>query len=418
MRIGIDLRAMQLGHQFRGIGEVVRQCCKQLDRRSPAEDIIVALVDHGGPTVADVVEACFSPGRTVETVELPHPRNPRLAKLRDSLTPERAAIIAASCDVLVQFDFSLGVPVDVPTVLVVYDQVPVLLGDRYPHNYRPHYRSARNAGMSVPASVNKAMGRQVYERHLAQALERAAHVIAISEHTAETTRTFAEEHQVTGVPEKLSVAHLGHTPPGATPELNAMERTRLDALGLTSTPFVFFMGGSDERRRVDLLVAAFNELRAHGHELKLVLAGYDFVTMEMVLAETTREALLASSYRHDIHLLGFASDAERHWLYDHAEAFVFPTEHEGFGLPVVESLAMGCTVVAFDNTSIREVSGPNCELVAGTWTALAAGIELVLARSDTDKAAAADAGRAWAATFTWDTIGESLHHHLTQPAPH
>jgi len=413
MRIGIDLRAMQLGHQFRGIGEVVRQCCRQLDQRSAADDVVVAFVDQGGPPVTDVVEACFGPDRTVRTVELPHPKNPRMAKLRHSLTPERAAIIAASCDALVQFDFSLGVPVDVPTVVVVYDQVPVLLGDRYPHNYRPHYRSARNAGMSVAKSVNKAMGRQVYERHLAEALDRAFHIVAISEHTADTTRVFAEEHQVAGIPEKLSVAHLGHTPPGATPELNAMERSRLDALGLVDAPFVFFMGGSDERRRVDLLVAAFNDLRAHGTELKLVLAGYDFVTMEMVLSEEAREALLSSSYRHDIHLLGFASDAERHWLYDHAEAFAFPTEHEGFGLPVVESLAMGCTVVAFDNTSIREVSGPNCELVSGTWPALAAGIERVLARTPAAKAAAAEAGRAWAATFTWDTIGESLHRHIT-----
>lgn len=415
MRIGIDLRAMQLGHQFRGIGEVVRQSCRQLDARSPATDEVVAFVDEGGPSVAHELEAAFGPERTVGIVELPHPAHPRLAKLQDSITPERAAAIARSCDVLVQFDFSLGIPPTVPTIVVVYDQVPVLLGDRYPHNYRPTYRGARIAGLPVHRAAEKALGRAVYERHLTHALERASRLVAISEHTAETTRAFAEQHGVRGVEAKLSVARLGHTPPtGEPPDLNAMERARFEALGLTTTPFVFFMGGSDERRRIDLLVAAFNDLRARGADLKLVLAGYDFVTMEMVLSEAARLALLASSYRHDIHLLGFASDAERHWLYDHAEAFAFPTEHEGFGLPVVESLAMGCTVVAFDNTSLREVAGPNCELVAGTWPALAAGIEHVLARADAEKAEAAAAGRAWAATFTWDTIGAELRARLDE----
>ena len=173
MRIGIDLRAMQLGHQFRGIGEVVRQSCRQLDARSPGTDEVVAFVDEGGPSVAHELDAAFAPERRVGIVELPHPAHPRLAKLQDSITPERSAAIARSCDVLVQFDFSLGVPPTVPTVVVVYDQVPVLLGDRYPHNYRPTYRAARIAGIPVHKAVEKALGRAVYERHLTHALERA-----------------------------------------------------------------------------------------------------------------------------------------------------------------------------------------------------------------------------------------------------
>lgn len=409
MRIGIDFRAMQLGHQFRGIGEVVRRSCRQLDERSGPDDQFVAFVDHGGPSVQPIIDEVFSPDRTVRTVELPMPTNPRLAKLAGALTPERTAIMQAEADVLVQFDFSLGVPVDVPSIVVVYDQVPLLLGDRYPRNYRPTYAAARRAGLGRREAFYKAGTRRVYERHLTAALQNASHLIAISEHTRSTTEQFAVEHGVTDVPTKLSVAHLGHTPPPAVhPGLNAMERTRIDALGLAEHPFVVFMGGSDERRRVDLLVAAFNEVRARGVDLKLVLAGYDFNTMEAVLSEAARTALLASSYKHDIHLLGFVSDAERTWLYHHAEAFTFPSEHEGFGLPVIESLAMGCPVVAFANTSIHEVSGPNCTLVDGTWEALADGIVATLERTDGEKHSQADAGRVWAETFTWDTIGAEL----------
>ncbi|MEO6989747.1 MAG: glycosyltransferase family 1 protein [Aquihabitans sp.] len=417
MRIGIDFRAMQMGHQFRGIGEVVRQSCRQLDQRSPASDAFVAFVDQGGPTVQPILDEVFGPDRSVRTVELPAPANPRVAKLAGALSPERSAIIGAEADVLVQFDFSLGVPEGLPSVVVVYDQVPLLLGDRYPRNYRPTYAGARRAGLGRREAFYKAGTRRVYEKHLVSALERASRVIAISEHTKATTEAFAAEHGVGSVTTKISVARLGHTPPADEhPSLNAMEQARVEALALHEHPFVVFMGGSDERRRVDLLVSAFNAVRAAGLDLKLVLAGYDFNTMDAVLSETARAALLSSSYKHDIHLLGFVSDAERTWLYDRAEAFVFPSEHEGFGLPVIESLAAGCPVVAFANTSIYEVSGPNCLLVDGTWEDLARGITEMVQRPDDEKLQAVEDGRRWAATFTWDTIGDVLRSNLEEIA--
>ncbi len=425
MRIGLDFRSMQIGHQFRGIGEVVRQACRQLDQRSPATDEFVAFVDGDGSGIGELLAELFSPERSVGMVLLPPAATPvdRLALLPsvakamagkavrtiDAPHRDQAAVMVDGCDVLVQFDFSLGVPAGLASVVVIYDQVPYLLGDRHPLHYHPSYRAGRRWGLSAPAAVNKAWTREIYRRHLVLALNRADRLIAISGHTARTTAAFAAEQGLVGIEAKMRVAHLGHTPPaGAAPELNTMERHRLDALGLIDTPFVFFLGGSDDRRRIDLLVDAFNAVRAGGTDLKLVLAGYDFVTMEAVLSESARQALLASSYRDDIHLLGFATAAERFWLYHHAEAFVFPSEHEGFGLPVIESLAQGCTVVSFDNTSIPEVAGPNCELVDGTWSALAAGIEKVLARSPEQRAHDEAEGRRWAERYTWDTIGEAL----------
>lgn len=434
MRIGIDLRALQIGHQFRGIGEVVRQACRQLDARSPAVDEIVAFVDGDGDRVPEILPELFGSGRRVTIVSLPPATTPidrvpgvplvgralvgKAMRTVEALHPAQAAAMAQGSDVLIQFDVGLGLPEGLPSVAVVYDQVPLLLADRHPHHYHPTYGAARRAGISRLRAANKAWNRELYRRHLIQALRRAGRLLAISEHTARTTAAFAADQGVAGVDAKLRVAHLGHTPPaGEPPALNRMEGHRIGALGLDATPFVFFLGGSDERRRIDLLVAAFNELRSRGVELKLVLAGYDFVTMDGVLAPAAREALLASSYGHDIHLLGFATDAERRWLYDHAEAFVFPTEHEGFGLPVVESLSLGCTVVCFDNTSLREVVGPNCELVDGTWEALADGIATILARTPEEKAEAAEEGRRWAERFTWDTIGAALRDALDALAP-
>ena len=409
-RVGIDFRVFQVGHQFRGIGEVARRTLEWLDAHLEVDDSMVLYVDPDGPDVSRLASSLIDSDRTTTTVVYPNPRFPRLAKAIAPLTAEREQLLADTCDVFVEFDFMLGVPESVPAIVVLYDQIPLLLGDQFPENYRPTYAAARRAGLPVKQAVYKAATRTIYERMLAAALRRADGVLVISDHTAATTRSFAEEHGLgTSMPE-IRVAHLGH---GAgleegDDEADLMTRYRVTGLGLDTTPFVFFMGGTDERRRIDDLVAAFNSLRAAGRRLKLVLGGYDFVSVDRVLSPTTRHALQSSSYRDDIHLLGFVDHHLRAWLYTHAEAFVFPSIYEGFGLPVVESLSLGCPVVAYDNSSLREVAGPNCLLVENRWELLGEGIATLMDRPADTKRADESAGRQWADRFTWDDFGSAM----------
>lgn len=408
MRIGIDFRAMQIGHQFRGIGEVLRNACREIDRRAPAGDEIVAFVNPAAPPVDDVVARSFGPERATSVVGLPGPGS-RRSRLRDPLSADQAAVFAAGCDVLVQVDFQLGVPRQVPTLLVVHDQIPLQLGAWYPHMYLPTYQLARRRGMGRRSAGERAMRRWLYELKLRVALARAARVIVYSDHSRSTTLAFAAEHGVTGLEERMHVVHLGHQGVGTdVAPLTVMDEERFKAFDLTERPFLLYMGGADERRRIDLLVGAFNELRADGIDLKLVLTGDTLGSYETVGSEASRRALMGSSYSHDIHLLGYVNASERNWLYRHAEAFVFPSEYEGFGLPVIEALATGCSVVAFDTTSIPEVSGPNCTLVKPGRRTLAAGIAEVLRRSPEQRAADREAGQAFAGGFTWDALGLEL----------
>lgn len=410
MRVGVDFRVFQVGHQFRGIGQVARHALMQMDHRLDGAASFVLFTDADGPDVTELPDELFGSGRDHRIISYPNPPYPRLAKLRGPLTTDREDLLRHHCDVFVQFDFMLGVPSAVPVVTVLYDQIPLLLGDIYPRIYRPHFAAARHAGLPLKEAVYKAGTRLIYERMLAATLERSAGILTISEHTAMTTRDFASEHGVPDIAAKVHVAHLGHEPvaDGPTPEPDIMMMHRIRGLGLDRTPFVFFMGGTDDRRRVDDLVAAFNDLRSRGHDLALVLAGYDFVTPESVLSEPTRRALLESSYRHDIHLLGFVDDGTRRWLYEHAEAFVFPSLHEGFGLPVIESLGLGCPVVAYGNTSITEVAGPNCVLVDNRWEELSTGIATLMDRDASTRAADTAAGIDWAERFTWDAFGTAI----------
>ena len=60
---------------------------------------------------------------------------------------------------------------------------------------------------------------------------------------------------------------------------------------------------------------------------------------------------------HNVHIGGPITSAEKVWLYQHAEAFLFPSMFEGFGLPVIEAMQFGTPVFTSNMTSLPEVAG-------------------------------------------------------------
>ncbi|MGB9177010.1 MAG: glycosyltransferase family 1 protein [Methanoregula sp.] len=58
-----------------------------------------------------------------------------------------------------------------------------------------------------------------------------------------------------------------------------------------------------------------------------------------------------------VHILGYVDNGDLPGLYKNAKALVFPSLFEGFGLPLLEAMAMGCPVIASNTTSIPEVAG-------------------------------------------------------------
>ena len=55
-------------------------------------------------------------------------------------------------------------------------------------------------------------------------------------------------------------------------------------------------------------------------------------------------------------MLGRISEAEKRYILGHANAFVYPTLYEGFGLPILEAMEAGCPVITYKNSSIPEIA--------------------------------------------------------------
>ena len=115
--------------------------------------------------------------------------------------------------------------------------------------------------------------------------------------------------------------------------------------------FIFSVGSIEPRKNLIGLLKAYNSLDAKiKNEYKLVLAGFKGWENSEIME-------LIDKDKENIHYLGFISDAELAKVYNLASLFAYPSFYEGFGLPVLEAMACGTSVVCSDNSSLPEVGG-------------------------------------------------------------
>lgn len=111
-------------------------------------------------------------------------------------------------------------------------------------------------------------------------------------------------------------------------------------------PFVFVLGSRAVHKNVEMLFSIATDLDALG--LDLWVAGAQGTYFSAV------ESRPAPS---NVRMLGFVTDDDLAALYGQAFCFAFPSLTEGFGLPVLEAMALGCPVVASNAASLPEVCG-------------------------------------------------------------
>ena len=166
--------------------------------------------------------------------------------------------------------------------------------------------------------------------------------------------------------------------------------------------YVLYQGTLEPRKNVDKLVQAFAGLVRRGLPHALVLAGGKGWGYEAIFAAVERLGL-----RERVIVPGYVERREQPLWYNAAEAFVYPSQYEGFGLPVLEAMACGTPVITSNTSSLPEVAGDAGELVdPADVEALTESLVGVL--SDPARAARmAQAGRRRAQAFTWQAAAEA-----------
>jgi glycosyltransferase involved in cell wall biosynthesis len=166
--------------------------------------------------------------------------------------------------------------------------------------------------------------------------------------------------------------------------------------------FILFVGTLEPRKNVAALVQAYSLLRRRGMSQALVLAGSKGWRYEEIFA-----AIEASGVAQDIILPGYVAREELPLWYSAADAFVYPSLYEGFGLPVLEAMACGAPVITSNVSSLPEVAGDAALLVdpadiGGLADAIQHVVSSSAVRSDMQAR-----GMQRAATFTLDRMARA-----------
>lgn len=111
-------------------------------------------------------------------------------------------------------------------------------------------------------------------------------------------------------------------------------------------PYLFYVGNAHPHKNVEGLIKAFLKLKGKYSNLSLVLSGYDHYFWKRLREENKYDGIVYTGYITDEQLVA---------LYKNAVCFVQPSFEEGFGIPLLESMACGCPVVASNTGSLPEV---------------------------------------------------------------
>jgi glycosyltransferase involved in cell wall biosynthesis len=115
--------------------------------------------------------------------------------------------------------------------------------------------------------------------------------------------------------------------------------------------FIMYVGQQPDYKNIRRLGDAHQKLLQKHPDLGLVLVG------KKAKDAQNNEAYFFKKGYANIHFTGFIPDSQRDWLMQHAEAYVFPSLMEGFGLPGLEAMAAGAPVVSSNATCLPEVYG-------------------------------------------------------------
>ena len=183
-----------------------------------------------------------------------------------------------------------------------------------------------------------------YKWKFHKTLKEATKIIAISECTKRDIIHYGKVE-----PERIEIIYQSFSPQfkqNSSPQNNTAseENSSLFTLNSSLKRYILSVGTVEERKNLGLAVKALDYLPDNVH---LVAVG----------RQTDYAKSLPKHPR--LHLMGQLPIEELTALYDGAEAFVYPSRYEGFGIPIIEAISRGLPVVACTGSCLEEAGGPD-----------------------------------------------------------
>jgi len=348
MRIVIDLQACQGASRFRGIGRYSMSLAQAIARLAKNRGHHVSLVlNERFPETIPTIRKAFDgmifqenififsvPGAVAEMEPINEWRARAAEQVREqyiaSLNPDIVHVASLFEGWLDDVVTSVHVSDEgTQTAVTLYDLIPVVLSDLY----------------LVDLGY-----RMQYFRKL-ESLKRSDLLLAISDYSR------IEAIELLGCKSE-NVVNISAAVDDSFKQQSYTDEAKnkfFTRYGI-SKPFVLYVpGGFDPRKNFDRLIEAFSELPATLRQgFQLVIAS---VMVDEVREEFAHKVSRLGLAVEDVLLTGYVPDDDLLALYSLCKLFVFPSLHEGFGLPILEAMACGAPVIGSNTTSIPGVLG-------------------------------------------------------------
>lgn len=343
MRLVIDLQGAQSESRYRGIGRYSLSLARAIAENRGDHEIIVALSGLF-PDSIKPLKSIFKeviPEENIRVWNAPGPvceydtdnqwRRTAAEIIREaffeSLDPDLVFISSFMEGFADNTVSSIGrFSADVTTAVTLYDLIPLV----NPKEYLERSRLFRDHYMRKIEDLKKADG-----------------LLAISEYSA------MEGIEKLGL-EKSRIINISSACDDVFQITDSGESDVLGRYGI-SKPFVMYTGGADSRKNLSNLLSAYSKLPEYlKNSHQIVIVG------KLKNAQIKYLKLIAMSLglgTHDLVLTGYVSDRDLVELYNRCELFVFPSWHEGFGLPALEAINCGAPVIGSNTSSLPEVIG-------------------------------------------------------------
>jgi len=185
--------------------------------------------------------------------------------------------------------------------------------------------------------------RKIYEYKMRYATDHADKIIAISE------RTKSDLIHLFNVDQSRIEVIYQNCDPAFRKKITDVEKQRIKATYNLPANYLLNVGTIETRKNALLIIQAIREI---GTDIHLIIIGKD-----TPYAEKLRDYVDKHGLNSRIHFLKNVSFNDLPGIYQMAELFLFPSEYEGFGIPIVEALSSGVPVIAAKGSCLEEAGG-------------------------------------------------------------
>lgn len=346
MRIVIDMQGAQTESRFRGIGRYTLSFALAVVHNRGEHEVFLALSGLFPETIEPIrsafdgilpqenIKVWYADGPVREMESGNEERRRKAELIREAFLASLRPDVVHISSLFEGFEDDAVTSVgrfdrSTPVSLALYDLIPFLNEDYYLTPNPPY---------------------AAYYYRKMEHLKKADRYLTISE--------FAKEEGVLHLP--VPSERFVNISTAVGPEFRQIEVEETSKLtlfrkfGLTR-PFILCTGGADERKNLPRLIEAFSYLPPEmREEHQLLFAGK---LSDNQVSEFNDVARTFGLKREELKFAGYISDLELLSLYNLCKLYVFPSWHEGFGLPALEAMACGAPVIASNTSSLPEVVG-------------------------------------------------------------